>query len=227
MRKGRPRSSWPHRCPSRRKPGRRGPPGERNPLSSGDRCSKRFPSLMVPSWVSEPTGSASPRRTSSTPAMKVVLTAPPIPGMRTPSLPLGRRDLLPLFQVLGFQDKPSIQFYGIEEIPVDQLQIPSISSAPFSRSSKARFISKPARIAAQLPSARDNPVAWYENGNRVSAACPANGPRSPGALRLLLRFGCRTWTLQKQWSRSPSRLYGQRGSLFLNPSELWEAGPGL
>src|ERR1700751_734699 len=41
---------------------------------------------MVPSCVSEPTGFESPLRTSSTPAMNVVLTAP-IPGNKTPSFP--------------------------------------------------------------------------------------------------------------------------------------------
>jgi hypothetical protein len=38
--------------------------------------------------VSDPTGFDSPCRTSSTPAIKVVLTAP-IPGVSTPSLPFG------------------------------------------------------------------------------------------------------------------------------------------
>jgi hypothetical protein len=38
--------------------------------------------------VSEPTGTACPRRTNSTPAMKVVLTAP-IPGVSTPNFPFG------------------------------------------------------------------------------------------------------------------------------------------
>jgi hypothetical protein len=39
---------------------------------------------MVASWVSEPIGCARPRRTASTPAMKVVATAP-MPGSRMPS----------------------------------------------------------------------------------------------------------------------------------------------
>ena len=43
---------------------------------------------MVPICVSEPTGNDSFRRTNSTPAMKVVLTAP-IPGVSTPSFPFG------------------------------------------------------------------------------------------------------------------------------------------
>jgi hypothetical protein len=43
---------------------------------------------MVLSCVNEPTGCALPFLTNSTPAMNVVLTAP-IPGNRTPNLPLG------------------------------------------------------------------------------------------------------------------------------------------
>src|SRR5579859_7818319 len=58
-----------------------------NFLMSGDLPSVRFPSLTVPICVSDPTGCALPFRTSSTPAMNVVLTAP-IPGSSTPSFPL-------------------------------------------------------------------------------------------------------------------------------------------
>src|ERR1700704_3017893 len=58
-----------------------------NFLMSGERASVRLPSRMVPICVSEPTGCALPLRTSSTPAMKVVLTAPR-PGSSTPSFPL-------------------------------------------------------------------------------------------------------------------------------------------
>src|SRR5580693_9362980 len=43
---------------------------------------------MVPICVSAPTGADSPRRTSSTPAISVVLTAP-IPGVSTPNFPFG------------------------------------------------------------------------------------------------------------------------------------------
>ena len=50
--------------------------------------SVRLPSRIVPIWVSDPTGMEWPRRTSSTPAMKVVLTAP-IPGVKIPSFPFG------------------------------------------------------------------------------------------------------------------------------------------
>src|SRR3981189_3515943 len=58
-----------------------------NFLMSVQRPSVRFPSRMVPICVSDPTGCDLPLRTSSTPAMKVVLTAP-IPGSSTPSFPL-------------------------------------------------------------------------------------------------------------------------------------------
>src|ERR1700674_5317705 len=58
-----------------------------NFLMSGERASVRLPSRMVPICVSDPTGCALPLRTSSTPAMKVVLTAPR-PGSSTPSFPL-------------------------------------------------------------------------------------------------------------------------------------------
>jgi hypothetical protein len=52
------------------------------------RASVRFPRRIVANCVSEPTGTDSPLRTSSTPAISVVLTAP-IPGVRTPSFPFG------------------------------------------------------------------------------------------------------------------------------------------
>ena len=55
-------------------------------LISGDRFSVRLPRRMVAIWVSEPMGLARPRRMLSTPAMKVVATAPR-PGVRIPSLP--------------------------------------------------------------------------------------------------------------------------------------------
>src|SRR5438132_9284863 len=43
---------------------------------SGERASVRLPSRIVPICVSDPTGWDLPLRTSSTPAIKVVLTAP-------------------------------------------------------------------------------------------------------------------------------------------------------
>src|SRR5215472_9389348 len=73
-----------------------------NSLIRGERPSVRFPRRMVPIWVSDPIGFDRPLRTASTPATKVVATAP-IPGIITPSLPLGAftslllSDLLPAF----------------------------------------------------------------------------------------------------------------------------------
>src|SRR6185295_236935 len=58
-----------------------------NSLTFGERLSVRLPRRMVPIWVIEPIGLACPRRMASTPATKVVATAP-IPGRRTPSFPL-------------------------------------------------------------------------------------------------------------------------------------------
>src|SRR5205807_9037482 len=59
-----------------------------NSRISGERRAVRWPRRMVASWVTEPIGSAQPLRTSSTPAMNVVLTAP-MPGVRTASVPFG------------------------------------------------------------------------------------------------------------------------------------------
>src|SRR6185436_20987940 len=55
-------------------------------LIAGARPSVRLPRRMVPYWVTLPIGFARPRRASSTPAMKVVDTAPR-PGSRMPSRP--------------------------------------------------------------------------------------------------------------------------------------------
>src|SRR5438046_1890884 len=52
----------------------------------GDLPSVRLPRRIVPICVSEPMGFERPLRMASTPAMKVVATAP-IPGQRIPSLP--------------------------------------------------------------------------------------------------------------------------------------------
>ncbi len=52
----------------------------------GERPSVRLPSRIVPIWVSEPIGFASPLRIASTPATNVVATAP-MPGIITPSFP--------------------------------------------------------------------------------------------------------------------------------------------
>src|SRR5437879_2568869 len=59
-----------------------------NSRISGERRAVRGPRRMVASWVTEPIGSAQPVRTSSTPAINVVLTAP-MPGVSTPSVPFG------------------------------------------------------------------------------------------------------------------------------------------
>ncbi len=57
---------------------------------AGVRASVRLPSRIVPICVIEPMGLEIPFRMASTPAMKVVATAP-IPGTRTPSLPVAGR----------------------------------------------------------------------------------------------------------------------------------------
>src|SRR5580704_7358506 len=59
-----------------------------NFLTSGDRPSVRLPRRIVPNCVREPTGCDLPLRTNSTPAIKVVLTAP-MPGVNIPSFPFG------------------------------------------------------------------------------------------------------------------------------------------
>jgi hypothetical protein len=56
-------------------------------LIFGVRFSVRLPRRTVPSCVREPTGSPSPSLTASTPAMKVVATAP-MPGIRMPRRPV-------------------------------------------------------------------------------------------------------------------------------------------
>src|ERR1700676_384893 len=61
-------------------------PSGTNFLIGGVRPSVRFPKRIVPSCVSDPTGADFPLRTSSTPAMNVVLTAP-MPGSSTPNFP--------------------------------------------------------------------------------------------------------------------------------------------
>src|SRR5260370_35200482 len=55
-------------------------------LIAGLRPSVRFPRRTVPNCVREPIGFPSPSLKASSPAMKVVVTAP-IPGIKTPSLP--------------------------------------------------------------------------------------------------------------------------------------------
>src|SRR6059058_1633109 len=60
----------------------------RKSLMRGVAALVRLPRRMVPSCVSEPTGSAKPRRARKTPAIIVVETAPR-PGVSTPSFPEG------------------------------------------------------------------------------------------------------------------------------------------
>src|SRR5712691_1192347 len=65
----------------------------------GERLSVRLPRRTVPIWVRLPIGRESPWRIASTPAMKVVATAP-MPGSRMPSFPSAGgidRALLELF----------------------------------------------------------------------------------------------------------------------------------
>src|SRR4029077_3582423 len=88
-----------------------------NFLISGERASVRFPSRIVLSCVSEPTGCALPLRTNSTPAIKVVLTAP-IPGSSTPNLPLGGA-IFPGFSI------PLLLEPGSLLCSTDQLGLPS------------------------------------------------------------------------------------------------------
>src|SRR5882724_11108107 len=63
------------------------PLAELKDLTFGERPSVRLPRRIVPICVSEPTGCDLPLRTSSTPAINVVLTAP-MPGSKIPSFPL-------------------------------------------------------------------------------------------------------------------------------------------
>ena len=65
--------------------------------SVGTRLSVRLPRRIVPIWVSEPIGFASPRLTARTPATNVVATAP-IPGSSTPSLPPAGLTSTPFFR---------------------------------------------------------------------------------------------------------------------------------
>src|SRR5215469_15914250 len=56
-------------------------------LMRGERPSVRLPRRMVPICEVEPMGLASPRRMASTPAIRVVATAP-MPGIMTPNFPV-------------------------------------------------------------------------------------------------------------------------------------------
>ena len=61
--------------------------GRRKSLIRGELLSVRFPRRIVPICDTDPMGFARPRRMASTPAMRVVATAP-MPGIMMPSLPL-------------------------------------------------------------------------------------------------------------------------------------------
>src|SRR5260370_26583462 len=76
-----------------------------NFLIRGERPSVRLPSRMVPICVRDPTGCALPLRTSSTPAIKVVLTAP-IPGRRIPNFPVAGALFESLFMPLPLFNHP-------------------------------------------------------------------------------------------------------------------------
>src|SRR3989442_12144577 len=97
-----------------------------NPRISGERCCVRLPSRIVPSWVIEPIGAAAPLRTSSTPAMKVVLTAP-MPGVRTPSSPfggailVGRRISNPPTYPRRARSKSSLVTQGLDRVQARRL----------------------------------------------------------------------------------------------------------
>src|SRR6185312_6454607 len=78
-----------------------------NLLILGERLSVRLPSRIVPICVSDPMGLAIPLRTASTPATKVVATAP-MPGIMMPSLPLGAWISL----LADFDSVPLLAFFG-------------------------------------------------------------------------------------------------------------------
>src|SRR6185369_7425186 len=65
-----------------------------NSFTFGERPSVRFPNRIVPIWVSDPIGFASPLRIASTPATNVVATAP-MPGIMMPSFPFAGSMLEP------------------------------------------------------------------------------------------------------------------------------------
>src|SRR5713226_5873192 len=88
-----------------------------NFLMSGERASVRLPRRIVPICVSDPTGCDFPLRTSSTPAINVVLTAP-MPGSKIPSFPLAGAILegfsMPL---LLLNDQNAIDTEDVNELP--------------------------------------------------------------------------------------------------------------
>src|SRR6516165_868488 len=91
-------------------------------LIFGERASVRFPRRIVPICVSDPTGTAFFVRTSSTPAMKVVATAP-MPGNSTPSFPFGAAILAGFFMnLLGLSigEQQRVQQLRTDTVPQTQ-----------------------------------------------------------------------------------------------------------
>ena len=77
-----------------------------NSFTLGERPSVRLPRRTVPICVSEPIGFARPLRMASTPATKVVATAP-MPGIMTPSLPFAG-SIVPLSAFFGERLTPPV-----------------------------------------------------------------------------------------------------------------------
>src|SRR5690349_22306924 len=78
-------------------------------LISGERFSVRLPRRIVAIWVSDPIGCVWPRRMLSTPAMKVVATAPR-PGVMMPSLPVAGRGM-----ETASEDEPGTYLLSFEQ----------------------------------------------------------------------------------------------------------------
>src|SRR5215469_1544553 len=112
-------------------------------LIFGERASVRFPRRIVPICVSDPTGTAFFVRTSSTPAMKVVATAP-MPGNSTPSFPFGAAILAGFFMnLLGLSigEQQRVEQLRADTVPqthysggsLDQMQTESGNFTPVAR----------------------------------------------------------------------------------------------
>src|SRR5712691_516422 len=144
-----------------------------NSLMSGERPSVRLPRRMVPSCVSEPVGCATPFRTSSTPAIKVVLTAP-MPGVRTPSLPLGGAILA------GRRMRRILDSYGLGLLKARQ----AVRRGPLIRGGT----SKPHKYAARESKAHYDARSG-EDLQRGRERRNAETPRKSGAKRRVQRKG--------------------------------------
>src|SRR5215468_11064238 len=112
-------------------------------LMRGERPSVRLPRRIVPICVSEPTGCAFFVRTSSTPAIKVVATAP-MPGNSTPSFPFGAAILAGFFMnLLGLSigEQQRVEQLRTDTVPqthysggsVEQMQTESGHFTPVAR----------------------------------------------------------------------------------------------